>query len=70
MTLTINENDDVCVNMGEPDFEPQRVPFRAVKEKKTYIIRAQERTGAVGLSQWVTRIVSFKLKVFIRQKSV
>lgn len=34
MTLTINENDDVCVNMGEPDFEPQNVPFRAVKAEK------------------------------------
>ncbi|MEX0422754.1 diaminopimelate epimerase [Providencia rettgeri] len=49
MTLTINENDDVCVNMGEPDFEPQRVPFRAVKEEKTYIIRAQERTVLCGV---------------------
>ncbi|MBW3117060.1 diaminopimelate epimerase [Providencia rettgeri] len=49
MTLTINENDDVCVNMGEPDFEPLRVPFRAVKEEKTYIIRAQERTVLCGV---------------------
>ncbi|EFE52154.1 diaminopimelate epimerase [Providencia rettgeri DSM 1131] len=49
MTLTINENDGVCVNMGEPDFEPQRVPFRAVKEEKTYIIRAQERTVLCGV---------------------
>jgi len=49
MTLTINENDDVCVNMGVPDFEPQRVPFRAVKEEKTYIIRAQERTVLCGV---------------------
>lgn len=49
MTLTINENDDVCVNMGEPDFEPQKVPFRAVKEEKTYIIRAQERTVLCGV---------------------
>ncbi|MEX9892174.1 diaminopimelate epimerase [Providencia rettgeri] len=49
MTLTINENDGVCVNMGEPDFEPQRVPFRAIKEEKTYIIRAQERTVLCGV---------------------
>lgn len=49
MTLTINENDDVSVNMGEPDFEPQRVPFRAIKEEKTYIIRAQERTVLCGV---------------------
>lgn len=52
MVLTVNDNGDVCVNMGEPEFEPQKIPFRAVKAEKTYIIRAQERTvlcGAVSM---------------------
>ncbi|MEX9753876.1 diaminopimelate epimerase [Providencia vermicola] len=49
MTLTINENDDVCVNMGEPEFEPQKIPFRAIKAEKTYIIRALERTVLCGV---------------------
>ncbi|EKT61620.1 diaminopimelate epimerase [Providencia sneebia] len=52
MVLTINDNGDVCVNMGEPEFEPQKIPFRAVKAEKTYIIRVQERTvlcGAVSM---------------------
>ncbi|EDU58112.1 diaminopimelate epimerase [Providencia stuartii ATCC 25827] len=49
MVLTINENDDVCVNMGEPEFEPQKVPFRAIKAEKTYIIRALERTVLCGV---------------------
>lgn len=49
MILNIMENDDVCVNMGEPEFEPQKVPFRAVKAEKTYIIRAEERTVLCGV---------------------
>lgn len=49
MVLTINENDDVCVNMGEPEFEPQKVPFRAIKAEKTYIIRTLERTVLCGV---------------------
>lgn len=44
MLLTLTENDQVRVNMGEPVFEPQRVPFRANKREKTYILRAAERT--------------------------
>lgn len=49
MILTVNDNDDVCVNMGEPEFEPQKVPFRAIKAEKTYIIRALERTVLCGV---------------------
>lgn len=52
MVLTVNDNDDVCVNMGEPEFEPQKVPFRAIKAEKTYIIRALERTVLCGVVQW------------------
>ncbi|KPD04299.1 diaminopimelate epimerase [Moellerella wisconsensis] len=49
MILNITDNDNVCVNMGEPEFEPQKVPFRAVKVEKTYIIRAEERTVLCGV---------------------
>lgn len=49
MTLNVMDNDDVCVNMGEPEFEPQKVPFRAQKAEKTYIIRAMERTVLCGV---------------------
>lgn len=49
MTLRVMDNDEVCVNMGEPDFEPQKVPFRAQKAEKTYIIRAMERTVLCGV---------------------
>ncbi|CRL64320.1 MULTISPECIES: diaminopimelate epimerase [Proteus] len=49
MTLQVMDNDDVCVNMGEPEFEPQKIPFRAQKAEKTYIIRAMERTVLCGV---------------------
>ncbi|CDH08051.1 diaminopimelate epimerase [Xenorhabdus bovienii str. oregonense] len=49
MVLSITNDDQVSVNMGEPDFEPQRVPFRAIKAEKTYIIRAIERTVLCGV---------------------
>ncbi len=38
------EDDTVCVNMGEPNFEPQAIPFHAQKKEKTYILRAAEQT--------------------------
>ncbi|PLR34305.1 diaminopimelate epimerase [Chimaeribacter californicus] len=49
MVLSVTENDDVCVNMGEPNFEPQGVPFRAAKAEKTYILRAAEKTILCGV---------------------
>lgn len=49
MVLSIADNDNVRVNMGVPEFEPAQVPFRAVKEEKTYIIRAAERTVLCGV---------------------
>ncbi|WLV39561.1 diaminopimelate epimerase [Morganella morganii] len=49
MVLTIADDDNVRVNMSVPEFEPALVPFRAVKEEKTYIIRAAERTVLCGV---------------------
>ncbi len=49
MLLTVTDDEQVCVNMGEPIFEPQKVPFRAVKAEKTYILRAAERTVLCGV---------------------
>ncbi|MBF7958580.1 diaminopimelate epimerase [Rahnella victoriana] len=49
MVLTVTEDEDVQVNMGEPVFEPQQVPFRAAKPEKTYILRAEERTVFCGV---------------------
>lgn len=50
IVLTVNADETVKVNMGEPSFEPSRVPFKAIKEEKTYIIRAQEQTVLCGVA--------------------
>lgn len=49
MTLTVTEDELVEVNMGEPIFEPQQIPFRAPKPEKTYILRAEEHTVLCGV---------------------
>ncbi|WP_409158667.1 diaminopimelate epimerase [Pectobacterium sp. B2J-2] len=49
MVLSVTDDDLVRVNMGEPNFEPQQVPFRAVKAEKTYIMRADEHTVLCGV---------------------
>ncbi len=35
--------------MGEPNFDPQAVPFRAAKAEKTYIMRVAEQTVLCGV---------------------
>ncbi|WP_217543487.1 diaminopimelate epimerase [Vibrio metschnikovii] len=50
--LSIEEDDQVCVNMGVPEFEPSKIPFRAKQAEKTYIMRVDEQTlfcGAVSM---------------------
>ncbi|WJV53669.1 diaminopimelate epimerase [Pectobacteriaceae bacterium CE90] len=49
MILSVTDDELVRVNMGEPNFEPQQVPFRAVKAEKTYIMRAEEHTVLCGV---------------------
>ncbi|WP_338858875.1 diaminopimelate epimerase [Serratia marcescens] len=49
MVLSVTDDDLVCVNMGEPNFDPQAVPFRAAKAEKTYIMRAAEQTVLCGV---------------------
>ncbi len=52
MVLKLGENDLVTVNMGQPEFEPNKIPFKAKQKEKTYILRAGEHTlfcGAVSM---------------------
>lgn len=50
IVLTVNDDETVRVNMGTPIFEPSKIPFKAIKEEKTYIIRAQEQTVLCGVA--------------------
>lgn len=39
----------MTVNMGVPEFEPAKVPFRAQKAEKTYLLRVAEQTVMCGV---------------------
>ena len=52
MVLYLEKDGQVTVNMGRPEFQPDKIPLIANKEEGTYIIRAGERTifaGAVSM---------------------
>jgi diaminopimelate epimerase len=52
MVMNIEEGDQVTVNMGEPVFEPSKIPFKTKQKEKTYILRAEDKTlfcGAVSM---------------------
>ncbi|KOO05732.1 diaminopimelate epimerase [Vibrio hepatarius] len=52
MILSIEEDDQITVNMGVPEFEPNKIPFKAKQMEKTYILRTEEKTlfcGAVSM---------------------
>lgn len=49
MVLQVTDDELVRVNMGEPQFDPQQVPFRATRAEKTYIMRVAEQTVLCGV---------------------
>jgi diaminopimelate epimerase len=52
MTLLIERDGNVTVNMPVPKFEPKQIPFIAKKVEGTYILRCEEETvlcGAVSM---------------------
>ena len=52
MVLIVKEDDNVRVNMGEPIWEPNKIPFTANKFEKNYILRTEIQTvlcGAVSM---------------------
>ncbi|MEW6983872.1 diaminopimelate epimerase [Colwelliaceae bacterium 6471] len=52
MTLYIERDGNVSVNMPVPQFEPNQIPFKAQKAEGTYILRCEDETvlcGAVSL---------------------
>ena len=48
MTLKVEYDESVTVNMGEPIWQPAKIPFRANGEEKTYILRVAEHTLFIG----------------------
>ncbi|MDO6695487.1 diaminopimelate epimerase [Aliiglaciecola sp. 3_MG-2023] len=48
IVLYLEKDGQVTVNMGRPIFEPAKIPLKANKEEKIYLIRAQDKTFMVG----------------------
>lgn len=63
MVLTVTPDDQVRVNMGEPNFEPQQVPFRANKAENLYLLRVAEQTVMLGAVSMATRTALSRSKV-------
>ncbi len=49
IVLQLEQDNQVTVNMGVPEFEPGKVPFRAQKAEKTYLLRVAEQTVMCGV---------------------
>lgn len=49
MTLSLKDDDMVCINMGEPIWEPSKIPFTANKFEKNYILRTDIQTVLCGV---------------------
>ena len=49
IVLQLEPDNQVTVNMGVPEFEPAKVPFRAQKAEKTYLLRVEEQTVMCGV---------------------
>lgn len=59
--LQLEENDQVRVQLGLPEFEPSKVPFRAKQAEKTYLLRVQQQTLFCG----VVNVVGAYLITFV-----
>jgi len=49
MTLFIERDGNVSVNMPVPQFEPAKIPFTAQKAEGTYILRSEDETVLCGV---------------------
>jgi len=49
IVLQVEQDGQITVNMGVPEFEPGKVPFRAQKAEKTYLLRVAEQTVMCGV---------------------
>ncbi len=48
IVLNVDDNEYITVNMGEPEFTPAKIPFRAQKSEKTYILQAADQNIFCG----------------------
>lgn len=49
LTLFLERDGNVTVNMGIPRFDPKHIPFKANKSEAIYVLRAAEQTLLCGI---------------------
>lgn len=49
LQLKVEYDGSVTVNMGQPIWQPNKIPFRATAEENTYIVRKGENTFFIGV---------------------
>ena len=49
LLLTLEKDNQVTVNMGIPEFDPAKIPFKAQKAEKTYLVPSQIQTVLCGV---------------------
>lgn len=47
--LTLEKDHQVTVNMGVPEFDPAKIPFKAQKAEKTYLVPSAQQTVLCGV---------------------
>jgi diaminopimelate epimerase len=50
ITLYVEQDGQITVNMGVPQLDPAKLPFKAQKQEATYILRAEEHTVLCGVA--------------------
>ena len=48
IVLTVRDDEQVTVNMGVPEFDPAKIPFRAREEQKMYMLSAAGENLLMG----------------------
>lgn len=64
-TLFIFDKKNICVNMGVPNFEPKKIPFKITKKKKKYLIKIKNkniffRVVSIGNPHCILRVKNIK----------
>ncbi|MFD1009469.1 diaminopimelate epimerase [Oceanisphaera ostreae] len=49
ISLQLEKDNKVTVNMGVPEFEPSKIPFKAQKAEKTYLVPSAVQTVLCGV---------------------
>ncbi|AKC60724.1 diaminopimelate epimerase [Blochmannia endosymbiont of Camponotus (Colobopsis) obliquus] len=50
MTIFVIEDDYIRVNMGEPDFRPEQIPFKSLRVANSYVLYIAEKEKSVRCS--------------------